>query len=191
MKIAQKNLINELLINLEKSIISVKNLQKLPLEKLNYKKNTLSWSVLECLEHLNLYGNFYLPEIQKTIEKAIEKQTLQSQSIVNQTFNSGFFGEIFVDFIQVKNGKIKKMKAPKNKMPVNSGLDYQTIITFSAQLDTLRLLLEKTREKEIDMMKAKTPISITKLIKFSLGDTFRFVVFHIERHVLQAENTQI
>ena len=189
MKIAQKNLINELLINIEKSITSVKNLQKLPLEKLNYKKNTLSWSVLECLEHLNLYGNFYLPEIQKTIEKAIEKQTPQSQSIVNQIFNSGFFGEMFVGLIQVKNGKIKKMKAPKNKMPANSGLDYQTIITFLAQLDTLKLLLEKTRE--IDMMKAKTPISITKLIKFSLGDTFRFVIFHIERHVLQAENTQI
>ena len=40
--------------------------QKTDIE-LNWKQNSESWSVLECLEHLNLYGYFYIPEIEKTI----------------------------------------------------------------------------------------------------------------------------
>lgn len=52
----------------------------------------------------------------------------------------------------------------------------------------LRYLLELA--KNADLVKVKTSISLTKLIKLRLGDTFRFLVNHIERHVLQAQQTQ-
>ena len=191
MEIAQKTLIKDLLENLEKSITTVKNLQELSLEKLNYKKNATSWSILECLEHLNLYGDFYLPEIKKAIEKSINQQSPQTQKNANKTFQSGFWGEMFVNLIQVKNDKIKKMKTVKDKIPANSGLNHQTVTDFLVQLNALKLFLGQTAEKEIDMTKAKTAIALTKFIKLRLGDTFRFVVFHVERHVLQAKNTQI
>ncbi len=187
MKITQKTLIEDLLGNLQVSITTVKNLQELSLEKLNYKKNDISWSVLECLQHLNLYGDFYLPEI----KKAIETTDFQNKESTNQTFQSGFWGEFFVNLIRVKNGKIKKMKTVKDKIPASSGLNHNTIITFLAQLEVLKQFLEETRKREIDMMKAKTAIALTKFIKLRLGDTFRFLVYHIERHVLQAKNTQL
>jgi len=41
--------------------------------------------------------------------------------------------------------------------------------------------------KAINLVKAKTPVSLTRLLKLRLGDTLRFLVYHIERHVLQAE----
>ena len=131
MEIAQKMLIKDLLENLEKSMTTVKNLQELSLEKLNHKKSDISWSVLECLEHLNLYGYFYFPEIKKAIEKSIRQtineQNQQTQKSANQTFQSGFWGGIFVNLIQVKNGKIKKMKTVKDKIPASSGLNHNTI----------------------------------------------------------------
>ena len=89
------------------------------------------------------------------------------------------------------NDEIKKMKTVKDKIPASSGLNHNTIITFLAQLDALKLFLEEIRERKIDMMKAKTAIALTKFIKLRLGDTFRFLVYHIERHVLQAKNTQL
>jgi hypothetical protein len=191
MKIPQKTLLKDLLANVEKSMETVKNLQELPLEKLRYKRTDISWSILECLEHLNLYGDFYLPEIKKTIEKAIEAKSRQDAKSTNEIFKSSFFGEMFVNLIQVKNGKIKKMKTVKDKIPESAELNNLTITTFLAQLNVLKLFLETVQYREIDLMKAKTPIALTRLIKFSLGDTFRFMVFHIERHVLQAKNTQL
>ena len=53
----------------------------------------------------------------------------------------------------------------------------------------LHALLEQA--KQVDLVKVKTAISLTKLIRLRLGDTFRFLVTHIERHVLQAQLTQI
>ena len=38
-----------------------------PTEGLNQKSSSTSWSVLECLEHVNLYGDFYLPTIESSI----------------------------------------------------------------------------------------------------------------------------
>ena len=35
--------------------------------------------------------------------------------------------------------------------------------------------------------KTKTAISISKLIKLRLGDTFRVLIYHNERHIKQAE----
>ena len=45
----------------------------------------------------------------------------------------------------------------------------------------------KPREWKIDLNKTKTAISISKLIKLKIGDTFRVVVYHNERHLIQAE----
>ena len=39
-----------------------------------------------------------------------------------------------------------------------------------------------------DLTRTKTAISLTKLLKLRLGDTFRFVIYHVERHILQADN---
>ncbi len=34
----------------------------------------------------------------------------------------------------------------------------------------------------------KIPLSITRLVKLKLGDTFRFLVAHEQRHFVQARN---
>ena len=43
--------------------------------------------------------------------------------------------------------------------------------------------------KKINISKTRTAISISKIIRLKLGDTFRFNVAHNERHLLQAEKT--
>ena len=65
MQIRTSLLIEELLSLTEKSIRSVKVFKELDVKQLNFKKSMEEWSILECIEHLNLYGDYYLPEIQK------------------------------------------------------------------------------------------------------------------------------
>ena len=80
------------------------------------------------------------------------------------------------------------MKSPKDKNPVNSDLTATTLDRLLKQLELLKQLLNQSRK--VNLIKAKTPISISKLIKLRLGDTFRFFTYHIERHIAQAQRVK-
>ncbi len=41
--------------------------------------------------------------------------------------------------------------------------------------------------KKVNLTKTKTGISISKWLKLRLGDTFRVVIYHNQRHILQAK----
>lgn len=178
MQIENNLLINDLLTITDKAIAAARNLKSFGTERLNSKPDPESWSAMECIEHLNLYGDFYLPEI--------EKRILARQVPSNNTlFKSGWMGNYFAELMHVKNGTVKKMKSPKDKNPVNSLLSITTIDRFLKQLELLKTLLIQSRN--VDLTKTRTSISLTKYITTRLGDTFRFFVYHIERHILQAE----
>jgi DinB superfamily len=178
MQIQTHLLIEDLLNRTEKATKAVQRFKELSIEQLNYKNSATEWSVLECIEHLNLYGDFYLVEIEKQIlaHKGKAKSTV---------FKSGWVGNYFANLMQVKDGKVKKMKSPKDKNPINSALTPTTLDRFLKQQERLKSLL--LQAQNVDLTKTKTAISLTRLIQLRLGDTFRFFIYHIERHVLQAE----
>lgn len=180
MKITNHELIAELKDILGRSKRRAFDYLSLSESTLNKKSDEKSWSVLECLEHLNLYGDFYIPEINKRLENA-------SNDGSSTLFQSGLLGNYFAEVMQVKNGKINKMSSPKDKNPNNSMLSTQTIDKFIIQCDKLETLLN--RATNVDLTKTKTAISLSPLIKLRLGDTFRVVVYHIERHIAQADRT--
>jgi hypothetical protein len=177
MQIERNQLIDDLIARVKQTTLSIAKLKALPADQLNRRINAGDWTILECIEHLNLYGDFYLPEIEKQI---LNKET----SLEADEFRSGVIGNYFASLIQVKNGKVKKMKTPKNMNPIHSALSITTIDRFLKQQERLTTLLQQARK--IDLTRTKTAISMTSMIRLRLGDTLRFVVFHIERHVAQA-----
>jgi hypothetical protein len=138
------------------------------------------WSVAQILEHLNSYGRIYLPQIDKAISS--------SQSKREAWFNSGYLGNYFTnmmkpkDVFDVKN-KMKAFKAhtPENKLNPGKVLD-----EFVEQQHKLLQLLEMAKQKSLNSI--RIPLSVTKLIKLKLGDTFRFLIGHEQRHFVQARN---
>jgi hypothetical protein len=177
MQIENNQLIDHLLQRMESCKRTVKEFEILPLNRLQFK-NGERWSVLECLEHLNLYGDFYLVEIERRIITNPRKN-------ISTRFKSGILGNYFANLMEVKDGKITKMKSPKDKNPSNSQLSFATISRFLKQQERLVSLLNQSRS--IDLTKTKAAISLTNLIKLRLGDTLRFYCYHIERHVFQAQ----
>ena len=177
MKIVSKQLLVDLTQRVERATEAVQAFRELSIEQLNFKKHPESWSVLECLEHLNLYGDFYLPEM--------EKQILGAKYGSVHVFQSGVLGNYFANLMLPGTDKMKKMKSPKDKNPTQSQLSLATIDRFLKQQEHLQRLLEMA--KRVDLTKTKTSISLSKWIRLRLGDTFRFYVFHIQRHILQAE----
>lgn len=178
MKIENNQLIDELIHLVNTSTQKVQSFKKLELDQLNFKKEETTWSILECIEHLNLYGDFYLPEIEKRMNAG-------EKSNKKLIFKSGVLGNYFANSMKEKNGKIKKMKTFEDKNPIHSQLTVTTLDRFIKQQERLVELLNIARD--INLTKTKNAITISKIIKLRLGDTFRFLIFHIERHVNQAE----
>lgn len=78
------------------------------------------------------------------------------------------------------------MKTSKDKNPIGSTLTIDVIDKFIIQQKELIDLIKKS--KNVNLTKTKTAISISKLIKIRLGDTFRFIIAHNQRHIIQAKN---
>lgn len=175
MKIKSEDLINDLIKRTQQTLKQTQQLKKLPLEILNKKSAPESWSALECIEHLSLYGDFYLPEIEKKIQ--------QSNSKPSPFFRSGILGNYFAKSMLPKE-QLNKMKTFKDKNPLGSKLDLSTLDRFIAQQQKTIQLLHQA--KSVSLTKTKTAISISKWIKLRLGDTFRVVIYHNQRHLAQA-----
>ncbi|UUV22783.1 DinB family protein [Paenimyroides aestuarii] len=176
MRIATENLIEELIEITTEHLTFAEELLLKSEADLNKRLTNDSWSVLECLEHLNWYGNFYLPEIESRMKASNTKATT--------AFKSGWLGNYFAQSMLPKE-KLNKMKAFKSMNPIHSRLSKNTVTVFIEQQKQLLHLLHAARL--VDLNKIKTSISITSLIKLKLGDTFRFVIYHNKRHVVQAK----
>jgi len=176
MAIPTEKLLQDLLEKTRANLNSAEKLANLPLASLNWKQNSESWSALECIEHLNRYGDFYIPEITNRISKAKHKSA--------DIFKSNWLGNYFTKSVSY-NEDLNKMKTFKSMNPINSALDTHTLEKFINQQHQIIELLDQSKAVNLD--KTKTAISISKLIKLRLGDTFRVLIHHNERHIKQAE----
>ncbi len=147
--------------------------QQLSEDKLLQPSPTGSWSIAECLWHLNSYFEYYLP----AIRKKMEKQTTRTES---QLFKGSWMGNWFVK-LMVAGGR--KFKAFKTHVPPK-GLNGQAEITRCIQFEEELLQLIR-QSQEMDWRKTSIPISIHPWVKLPLGDVFRFLLAHNERHLEQ------
>lgn len=142
---------------------------------------TGKWSVAQVVEHLNSYGRYYLPLIQ---------QALNNPSYAaNASFTPGWLGDYFTrSMLPAADGRIThKMQAPKNHRPSPHVDSFTVLQEFMAQEKLLLELLHQARTT--DLNKIRIPISIARFIKLKLGDTFRFLIAHHQRHFVQVTNT--
>lgn len=176
MSLSQIELIQDLENRVKESIEEVSKWQLKEQNLLNHKPTPQSWSALECLEHLNRYGDFYIPEIRKRLNSATKEQT--------STFKSTWLGNYFALSLLPKE-KLNKMKTFKSMNPTGSQLNSSVITIFLKQQNELLELLELA--KTVTLNKVRTNISISKWIKLKCGDTFRVVIYHNQRHIVQAK----
>ena len=156
----------------------------LSIDQLNWKPEIHSWSISECLEHIMLSGQFYIDEITKCfLRHKPENEPL------NINFKPGLIGNYSAKSMKPRDsGEIKnKMKTFSRMEPGKSGIDTKKLfVDFRKFQDDLILLIEKARYYNLNTLKIKS--SIGRIIRFKLGDAFRFVVAHNQRHIQQAIN---
>lgn len=175
MKIKSKLLIDDLIERTRQNLNRAGGLQELSTKQLNQRPGPGKWSAFECVEHLNRYGRFYLPEIKKRLKQG-QRRTAR------EVFKSGLLGNYFAK--SMLPGK-SPMKTFSEMNPLGSELNLGVLEEFIHQQKEMLDLLQGSRM--VNIQKVKTSISISKFIKLRLGDTYRVVIYHNQRHLLQAE----
>lgn len=139
------------------------------------------WSIVQCLDHLNGYGHYYLPLIKKALaETAVYKEKTK----VKHTW----LGRYFIKTMRA-DARVRKYKAFKNHIP-NSDLDaYAVMAEFVHQSE--QLLMHMEQSKNVDCNHIKINISISRFVKLNLYDVFGFLIAHNERHLKQASRNLI
>ena len=174
-----EQLTQELIEQTRQLMNQAEKLKALDMNALNWEANAGSWSILECLEHLNLYGDFYL--------RLVSEKLKNSNTTPQPEFKPGLLGGYFAKMILPKP-KLKKMKTAADMNPLHAKLDKAVVDRFINQQMRLIELLEQSRKRSLIDIKITT--SISRLIRLKLGDTFRFVVHHNMRHFYQIEGIQ-
>lgn len=180
-KFKSEDLLNELITDVRRIKESAEFFRNCDQTKLAYSPDKQKWSVVQILEHLNAYNRHYLPLIEK--ELAVVTQNS------NTWFEPGYWGEKFTKMMkptnvyQVKN-KMKAMKA----YTFSNNLNINTVLSeFMAHQEKWLKVLEMAKSRDLNAI--RIPITLTSLIKLKLGDIFRFLIAHEQRHMIQARNT--
>lgn len=147
----------------------------LGLSLLNQKPDPESWSILECLEHLNRYSRYYNPALTKAISR-------YPGGNHEQTISYTWLGKKSLEMVRPENGK--KSRTVKHMNPNNSQLGRQTLEEFLDHQTELLQLLDKA--KGANLKKKAIPVEFFRLLKLRIGETLEFVVLHQERHMQQA-----
>ena len=180
----------QLIASLTNSVSDINNTIKtefivLTNDQLCWKPSSISWSIVECLEHIVLSGDYYLKEISKKFNEIKPFNTP-----IDIQFEPGLIGNFSSNSMVPKDGHIKvKIKTLKRMRPGKSQLEpIQIIENFNNYSEETHSLLKKSQY--YNLSKIKITSSLGFLIRFKLGDTFRFVIAHNQRHIQQALNVK-
>jgi DinB superfamily len=176
----------EMLQSLLVEIVSIEDAVKneftlLPESRLNWKENPSSWSILECIEHLNLYCCYYNHQLRKSIARA------KGKNYPVEKPKSTWLGRKFIDMMHPDN--IKKQKTLKRMNPANSALDVSVLEKFLQYQRELHLIIGDAQS--VNLNKSHVPVEFMKLLRMNLGDALTFVIVHERRHIAQAKNVLI
>jgi len=179
-KFKTEDLLNELTRDVQRIKEAAEFFSASDRPKLVYSPDAGKWSVVQALEHLNAYNRHYLPVIERELSSLTHD--------TNAWFTSGYWGEKFTKMMRPTNVyEIKNKMKTQKRMSFPNSLNVETVVQeFIAGQDKFLQLLERAKGK--DLAKIHIPISLTKLIKLRLGDTFRFLIAHEQRHMIQARN---
>ena len=163
------------IVNQEFSVLS--------LHQLNTKPAPDKWSIAECLAHLNLTLNIYIPQMLKVVEQS-EKYGKQKEN-----FSYSAIGKLaFKAMLPKSDNTIGfKMKTFKRLNPersaINAAKTISEFLEFQNQIIQIIHGLKNTSLTKPKIITAAGPI-----IKMNIGDALHFMVAHNQRHIIQAQN---
>ncbi len=174
----------ELNIYILKRIDSINNeanrLNRLDSQLLNTSPAEGKWTANQCFEHLNLTLKYYLTSINKGLHKAKNSNINPSKN-----YKPGFIGNWFYHKMMpiTSTSKSSKIKTFRKLQPA----PYEESISKFLEVHNQFIQFIKEIPNQ-NLEKARVVSLAGPIMKFKLGDAYRIVTAHNERHLLQSQN---
>ncbi|HVF28828.1 MAG TPA: DinB family protein [Pyrinomonadaceae bacterium] len=151
-------------------------------KQFNWRPAAGRWSIAECLAHLNVAGQMYLPAIDRTIKRA----RATNPAFEAGPFRHGVFGKLFLRATEPP-AKIK-VKAPKLIAPLPEHLLAVVMPAFVSLHEQLDRRLRDANGLNLARHKVASPFS--RVLSLSLGHAFALTAAHERRHLWQARQVK-
>jgi hypothetical protein len=148
-------------------------------EQLNWQPVPGAWSVGQCLEHLCIANEVYLPAISASLAG-------RSVSPV-QEITPGWFARWFIRSYIEPSPQSKRGPAPKKIVP---GVRVETSVLdrFLRSNQAARELVRKASDYDVNHIRFRNPF--IPILRFTAGTGLQIVSRHERRHLLQAERAK-
>lgn len=148
-------------------------------DQLNWQPAAGAWSVGQCLDHLCVMNDVYLPPMERALEGKAKASV--------EEITPGWFGRWFIQNVVEPSPKQKQFRAPK-KIEPNSRVEISVVERFLAGNQAARALIERARDFDVNQIRFTNPF--IPLIRFTVGTGLEIVTRHQRRHLLQAQRVK-
>jgi len=144
--------------------------------QINWKPSPQQWSIGQCLEHLSLSNETYVPAIGEALtgpgNGAVEEIT------------PGWFGRWFIRSYVEPSPETKRGQAPRKTTP-RSQVDAAILDRLLRSNDEVRKLARRAVDYDVNRIRFRNPY--VPVIRFTVGTGLLIMPAHERRHLLQAE----
>lgn len=149
-----------------------------------------TWSAIDCIEHVGRSNSIYLRHIDSAIERAGGRRPPVA------TFHPGAVGGLMFRTLQPKPAAQPDdgTRQVRTKMPTLGSFDptkdadppdpKETLDLFGQQLEQMSAIAERMERVDLHL---RTKTLLGPLLQLRIGDALRYLVAHIDRHLVQAE----
>ena len=148
-------------------------------DQLNWQAEAGAWSIGQCLEHLCLTNEAYLPAMTAALEGKRDAPV--------EEITPGWFSRWFLKNFVEPSPSGKKVPAPGKIRPA-ARVDVAVKERFLASNKVCRELIVRARCKDVNRIRFWNPLAPG--VRFTLGVGFEIITSHEQRHLLQAERVK-
>jgi hypothetical protein len=148
-------------------------------EQLNQQPTPGAWSVGQCLEHLCIANEVYLPAISASLE---------SRSVgAVQEIAPGWFARWFIRSYIEPSPQSKHASAPKKIVP-GARVEPSVLDRFLRSNQAARELVRHAGDYDVNHIRFRNPF--IPVLRFTVGTGFEIITGHERRHLMQAEGVK-
>jgi hypothetical protein len=148
-------------------------------EQLNWKPAEGVWSVGQCLQHLYVTNEVYVPAIAKALDGRPPSPV--------QGITPGWLGRWFIRTYIEPSPRSKRARAPRKIAPAQQ-IDSSVLELFLRSNDVARALVRRAGAYDVNRIRFRNPL--IPLLRFTVGTGLEILWRHQRRHLLQAERIE-
>jgi hypothetical protein len=147
--------------------------------QLNWSPTLGAWSIGQCLDHLRVGAEVYLPAIAAALNHRF------GQAV--EEIHLGWISRRFIRAFIAPNPGGTRAKAPVQARPAQS-VDPSVLDRYLATNQKTRELIQRASNYDVNRIRFRNPF--ISWIRFTVGTGFEIIVQHQARHLLQAEGVR-